>query len=1353
MQLGWCQMRMASFGNPKMIVSRVGVLLAMLVCSGPAIVTDSAAYGQESSVDSQQEESDALWKRDNLVAWCIVPFDAARRGPVERAEMLRDLGIKRLAYDYRAEHIPTFDAEMEALKKYGIELTAWWFPGDINDEARLILDVLKRHGIKTQLWVTGGGEPTTTAEAQQERVAAEAERIGRIARAAEEIGCTVALYNHGGWFGEPENQIAIIEHLKLPNVGIVYNLHHGHDQLARLPDLLTKMRPHLLALNLNGMTAGGDRKGLKILPLGSGEYDLAILEAIEASGYRGPIGILNHTDLDARARLRDNLVGLEWLTEVMESDEAELPPRPKYESWEQPIADPVPGKSLDEIELVAASIAHEAVERGSAVDGLTLFASQKLACLSCHQVQGVGGRVGPAFDTIGQQRSPWELVESILQPQRRVDPAYATVRVLTTSGRVWTGYVEREDEKELVLRDASSGEKRTLPQEEIELLDPAGSVMPSGLHEAMSHQQLLDIVAFLMDLGKGERFPTNRLGEVLGHFVQSEPAKFDIQAAPLDPENWTTLHEDVNRDRLFQFYTKQALHFQKMDLRPPLLAPFPGLDGGGFGHWGNQNEAGWADARWNDTVLSSVQCGVFRGGSLQVTRGVCVRLGGGQQFATCFNPDTLSYDAVWKGGFLKFSSVRHGFMDGVLMDGELVAEKVTPPVNEPRQYLGFYRVGKQVVFAYRIGAVEYLDSPGIENGKFVRQMLPRQQHPLNKLIGKADQQWPEVVTTAIRLGKQRPYAIDTIEIPKENPWKALIFASGHDFLPNGDAVVCTMQGDVWRVSGLDSADPSAGIEGQAQWRRIAAGLHQPLGLMVEGNDIYVIGRDRLSKLVDLNNDGEIDFYHSYCDRFETSPSGHDFICGLQRDAAGNFYTASGNQGLVQISADGQRVSVVASGFRNPDGLGIYPDGIVTVPCSEGEWTPASMICAVDPKGEALHYGYRGPKDGQPPALPMVYLPRGVDNSSGGQIYVDSDRWGPLQGTVVHTSFGAGTYMLLLRDEVNGQVQGATVPMEGDFLSGAHRARFRDTDGQLYVSGMAGWGSYTTDDGCFQRVRYVGGEVQQPIGFHVHSNGIHIEFSSVIDPAIASDARQHFAQQWNYRYSSAYGSPEYSARHAGIRGHDVVSIRSAHVGADGKSLFLEIPDLQPVNQLHLNVAVAGDERRDLLMTVHALDEPFENFSGYRPDRKIIYPHPILADLALAVNAVPNPYQQAIEGARQVTVRTAGNLSFETREFEVKAGEAIQLTLVNPDVVPHNWALLKPGSEKAVGELANSLVADPEGAARQYIPDTDDVLAFTDVVEPGKEFSIYFRAPQQPGSYPFMCTFPGHWMIMQGTMIVR
>ena len=219
-----------------------------------------AAAAPASAPASQPAGTTGLFARDNLVAWCFGPFDAKQRTPEERAAMLARLGLKKFAYDWREQHLPTLEREIAALKQHGIELTAFWIPGVLNDDAKVILATLQKHKLTPQLWVSiGAGDVNGAANA-----------IRPIATEAARMGCTVGLYNHGGWFGEPENQIAIIEKLAMPNVGIVYNQHHGHDHVDRFKKLLAQMKPHLLCLNLNGMMAGGDKAGKKILVIGEG---------------------------------------------------------------------------------------------------------------------------------------------------------------------------------------------------------------------------------------------------------------------------------------------------------------------------------------------------------------------------------------------------------------------------------------------------------------------------------------------------------------------------------------------------------------------------------------------------------------------------------------------------------------------------------------------------------------------------------------------------------------------------------------------------------------------------------------------------------------------------------------------------------------------------------------------------------------------------------------------------------------------------------------------------------------------------------------------------------------------------
>ena len=116
-------------------------------------------------------------------------------------------------------------------------------------------------------------------------------------------------------------------------MGIVYNQHHGHEHVQRFPQLLKKMQPSLLALNLNGMSADTKKE---ILPIGQGEFDLDLLRVIQKSGWEGPIGILNHTDEDAEGRLRDNLEGLDWLVARLQEAASTAPPKPKTRQAESP---------------------------------------------------------------------------------------------------------------------------------------------------------------------------------------------------------------------------------------------------------------------------------------------------------------------------------------------------------------------------------------------------------------------------------------------------------------------------------------------------------------------------------------------------------------------------------------------------------------------------------------------------------------------------------------------------------------------------------------------------------------------------------------------------------------------------------------------------------------------------------------------------------------------------------------------------------------------------------------------------------------------------------------------------------
>lgn len=275
------------------------VLLLFLLAVAPALADDHAAD---------------LYAPDNLVAWCIVPFDAAQRTPAQRAEMLDRLQVRRVAYDWRQQHVPEFEEEILQYKKYGLEYFAFW---SWHPSMERLID---EHRIKPQIWQMLGQPKGDT---QQQRVASAASSLLPLVKTTQRLGCSLGIYNHGGWSGEPENMVDVVRYLHKEHgarhVGIVYNFHHGHEHISRFGEVITLMKPFLLCVNINGMVDADQlAAGKKIVPVGSGQHEAGMLRLLAASGYRGRIGILDHrSDVDAEESLRQNLRGLESLRTKM----------------------------------------------------------------------------------------------------------------------------------------------------------------------------------------------------------------------------------------------------------------------------------------------------------------------------------------------------------------------------------------------------------------------------------------------------------------------------------------------------------------------------------------------------------------------------------------------------------------------------------------------------------------------------------------------------------------------------------------------------------------------------------------------------------------------------------------------------------------------------------------------------------------------------------------------------------------------------------------------------------------------------------------------------------------------------
>ncbi len=1204
-----------------------------------------------------------LFSRTNLVAWCIVPFDTRKRGPEERGAMLERLGIRRLAYDWRNEHIPTFDAEVAAMRRRGIELTAWWFPANLGAEARAILDCLGRNRLRPQLWVTMGTETELDPVRLEQKLAGAVGTLGPICAEAAKLGCTVGLYNHLGWFGEPENQVALLARLRAgghTNAGIVYNFHHGHAHIDQFPRLLELMKPHLLAINLNGMVWDGDRIGKKIIPLGTGDEELDLLRALWASGWKGPVGILGHTEEDAELKLTKELEGLVRLVPQLSQPPGPRKPRPRagasgnadapsrLGAAGEPIVDGQFGKALDarvrglvtagKAEVRQAPFWVEArVRIGSKANFNILVASEAKASESHWELYTYAGGGELSFYQPGAEPA------EVRSGMGLADGAWHHVAACNEPGRVRL-YVDGREvaNQEVRRRVVAEGGAAQLA---------VGQLVEGGLG--------CDGWIESVRISRGTRLPGEAAKGAL--FADATTLGYWGFASLNDLDGWAALASTVppvGATRATGAATPT----------PSAVAAAAARSINRDEPW-KQGEGDWVDDRWNLTVPGRWQAYYLPTPTGVVRKGLAVRLGESADATVCYDTGTGQWRSAWTGGFLRFDPARFGLLGAPQMAGDV---RFSLPESAgwkgaPFRWRGFAVAGDRLVLEYALGDLEVRESPwavsrdgvtvflrdfefgpaftakptlnllgeahgvpveggagewsflGFGDGGAGRRAVWFQPTPGVSLARAADRgislavepragpvrlrlgyvfgesSRPEAAVTVARLvteaGKvpelgamaaaakapmSEPlvvkgqlgagadaYAIDTIPVPYENPWKALMFASGVGFFENGDAAVATIHGDVWRVSGLD-----ARLE-RVEWRRIATGLYQPLGLTMADNRVIVLCRDHLTRLQDRNGDGFTDYYESWSGAIETSGGGHDYVTSLERDAAGNFYYVD-PKGVHRISADGRRYETLATGFRNPNGLGVSPDGrILTVAPQQGEWTPSSVIHEIKAGG---WYGYGGPRagEGRPDGydLPLCWIPHRVDNSSGSQVWTMSDRFGPLSDRLLHLSWGRCTMLLTLRDVVDGQAQGAVVPLKGRFLSGPMRGTMNPRDGQLYVVGCQGWQTAAARDGSFQRVRWTGKRLAVPVGWQARRGALQVTFSESLDRETVLDPGSYALEAWNYRYSRQYGSKDWSVKEPEREGRDVWTVRSARLESDGRTVVLEVPELGPAMQFGL-----------------------------------------------------------------------------------------------------------------------------------------------------------------------------------------
>ena len=468
--------------------------------------------------------------------------------------------------------------------------------------------------------------------------------------------------------------------------------------------------------------------------------------------------------------------------------------------------------------------------------------------------------------------------------------------------------------------------------------------------------------------------------------------------------------------------------------------------------------------------------------------------------------------------------------------------------------------------------------------------------PLNSFITGGPKRWPQALNSTVTTGSNAgPFSVDTFGLPELNPWNALLRLTGFDFYPDGKRMaVCTWDGDVWEVGGIDH--PENGLT----WQRIATGMFQPLGLKFRGDEIFVCCRDQIIKLKDLNGDGETDFYECFNNDHQVTEHFHEFAMGLQTDTEGNFYYAkSGRHALdalvphhgtlLKVSRDGSTTDILATGFRAANGVCLNPDGTFFVTDQEGFWTPKNRINRVEKGGfYGNMWGYTDIKDNSDSAMkqPLCWITNKFDRSPAELIWVPENTWGPLGGSLLNTSYGMGQIFVVPHETVAGQTQGGVNALPIPKLpTGVMRPRFHPGNGQLYVCGMFAWAGNQVAPGGFYRVNYTEQPVHLPLELKASSKGMTITFSGTLDPQSAVDSANYSIKTWSLKRTKGYGSKHFDEKPAKILGVKLLP--------DAKTISIDIAEMSPTWCMEISYSIksaAGQNVQGVINnTIHQFND--------------------------------------------------------------------------------------------------------------------------------------------------------------------
>lgn len=654
------------------------------------------------------------------------------------------------------------------------------------------------------------------------------------------------------------------------------------------------------------------------------------------------------------------------------------------------------------------------------------------------------------------------------------------------------------------------------------------------------------------------------------------------------------------------------------------------------------------------------------------------------------------------------------------------------------------------------------------------------------------------------------YKMISLPVPED----VILEVGGMATLPDGSLAICTRRGEVWIVSSPTiSGSEKPVFKRFAKGLHEPLGLAYKDGdiYVTQRSELTRLrdsngdGRaDIYEKIYSWPLSGN---YHEYSYGPTFLPNGNMLVTlnvGWSNSLGHGVSLVPWRGWTLEITPDGE-MTPYAAGMRSPAGYGMNAVGDFFYTENQGDWVGSGRISHVergDFLGNAESLAWTDlpgspldlkpeevPNTGEPlydvaqrvPELkvPAVWLPHGILGISTSGFLNDNTegKFGPFANQVFVGDQGQSKIMRVDFEKVNGVYQGVVFPFREGFSSGILRMVWGN-DASMFV-GMTsrGWSSTGKELFSLQRLVWTGRMPFEMQTVKAKPDGFEIEFTQPVNKELAENPASYKVTGFSYKYQAAYGSPVINNEDCEVIGVVVSedgmkarllvdNLRLGYIheitaegveNTDGKKLLHNVgyytlnnlpegekidpaPFLAKKHEQHLQMMRADSiARAQVELEAKAAEEKRKAAEATKP-----------AASKLAKNTTSMPASWNGEADITINMGTKPGLEFDPAQVQVKAGSRVKLVFNNVDDMLHNLVVVMPGTAIAVGEEAMKMGL--EGQQKNYIPNTPKVLANTVLLQPNTSETIYFIAPTEPGEYTYVCTVPGHFYTMQGTLKV-